>query len=114
MTSKEAAEILKNGLIKAPTERDWCAAFKMGIDSLEKDACCISGEWIPIKLKDGKAEEGCKLPQNNQAVLICTDWGVDITTFFCSDKYCGFVAYGSIDVYAWMPIPEPYKGDSEK
>ena len=34
MTREEAKNILKNGLINAPSEEAWCEAFKMAIDTL--------------------------------------------------------------------------------
>lgn len=36
MTIKEAHEILSNGLANAPSEHEWCVAFKMAIDIMSK------------------------------------------------------------------------------
>lgn len=36
MSIKEAHRILSNGLVNAPSEHEWCEAFKLAIDNLEK------------------------------------------------------------------------------
>ena len=36
MTIDEAHEILSNGLVNAPSEHEWCVAFQLAIDTLEK------------------------------------------------------------------------------
>lgn len=36
MTIEEAYEILSNGLANAPSEHEWCVAFKMAIDTMRK------------------------------------------------------------------------------
>ena len=36
MTIEEAHEILSNGLVNAPSEHEWCVAFKMAIDNMHK------------------------------------------------------------------------------
>lgn len=49
MTIEKAHEILSNGLVNAPSEHEWCIAFKMAIDTLRKyqriehifDACLL-------------------------------------------------------------------------
>lgn len=51
------------------------------------------------------------LPDNGDAVLICTSWGsVSIDTFY-DDDGCYFEDTGDMDgIVAWMPLPKPYKG----
>ncbi len=39
MTREEACNILHNGLVNAPSEHDWCMAFKMAIKALEQEPC---------------------------------------------------------------------------
>lgn len=39
MTREEAYRILSNGLFNAPTEHEWCIAFKMAIKALEQEPC---------------------------------------------------------------------------
>ena len=36
MTIEEAHRILSNGLVNAPSEYEWCVAFKLAIDTMEK------------------------------------------------------------------------------
>lgn len=36
MTIEEAHRILSNGLVNAPSEHEWCVAFKMAIETLYK------------------------------------------------------------------------------
>jgi hypothetical protein len=36
MTIERAHEILSNGLVNAPSEHEWCEAFKTAIDTMRK------------------------------------------------------------------------------
>lgn len=36
MTIDEAYEILSNGLANAPSEHEWCVAFKIAMDTMRK------------------------------------------------------------------------------
>ena len=45
MTNTEAARILSNGLVNAPSNHIWATAFKMAIKALEEQN---DGEWIPV------------------------------------------------------------------
>jgi hypothetical protein len=36
MTREEAHRILSNGLVNAPSEHEWCVAFKKAIDTMHK------------------------------------------------------------------------------
>ena len=36
MTVEKAYEILSNGLVNAPSEHEWCVAFKMALDLMHK------------------------------------------------------------------------------
>lgn len=36
MSIEEAHGILSNGLVNAPSEHEWCVAFKMAIDTMRK------------------------------------------------------------------------------
>ena len=65
MTIEEAHGILSNGLVNAPSEHEWCVAFKMAIDTMrkyQKIEHIVKAE-IPYKLveiekviKDGKID----------------------------------------------------------
>ena len=88
-------------------------------------------EWIPIKTRplteDEKAHYkdlgydesiesmyDCSLPDDGQTVLITDRSGnVEVDTFF-KDDGCYFECNcDADDVIAWMPLPEPYKAESE-
>ena len=63
-------------------------------------------QWIPVSEK---------LPKYSDSVLIsCCGYEIDIGSYYC-DKWhingCGPVEDGI--VIAWMPLPEPYKGDKD-
>lgn len=53
----------------------------------------------------------CKMPDGGQEVLVKTQWGIEKTTYH-TDYGCYFEDYED-DVIAWMPLPEPYKAESE-
>ena len=92
-------------------------------------------KWIPITYRPMNDEEkkyyeertgydtedlekllNCPLPEDGETVLI-TDWSghVETDTFFKDDNDgCYFECNSDIeDVIAWMPLPEPYKSESE-
>ena len=81
-------------------------------------------EWIPVKTRPLTDEEkniygenytfmyDCKLPADEQEVLITTNMGsVEQVTFYRHSEYgCYFEYYEDDgDVVAWMPLPEPYR-----
>ena len=86
-------------------------------------------EWIPIKtrpLTDKEKEElntacdtiyDCPLPEDAQEVLITDIYGnVEFDTFY-NDGFEGCYFENNCDdgeVIAWMPLPEPYKAESEE
>ena len=43
MTNEEAARILSNGLVNAPSDHIWATAFKMAIKALEGQK---AGKWV--------------------------------------------------------------------
>ena len=76
---------------------------------------------VPVKVRPLTDEEkklyeeyefmyDCKLPDDEQQVLITTKHGnVEVTTF-CNDIGCYFEQYEDADdIVAWMPLPKPYK-----
>lgn len=90
--------------------------------------------WIPVKTRmlDADALKKLKdrygdfdddeawcicspLPKDAQEVLITTKYGDVVLTEFCvDDDGCCFDGYEDRgDVLAWMPLPEPYKEDSD-
>ena len=63
-------------------------------------------KWIPVTNTK-------RFPKQNQDVLVTEDGEVKICTYELWYGY-GYGFYGSRGkVTAWMPLPEPYKGDKE-
>lgn len=54
MTREEAYNILFNGLIDAPSEQEWCTAFKMALKLLKQEPCedAISREEAIKSIKE--------------------------------------------------------------
>lgn len=90
-------------------------------------------KWIPIKtrpLTNKEKEEcadlgfsedlidfmyDCPLPEDGEEVLITTRYDEVRTDTFYRDEGCYFETYcDEDDVKAWMPLPEPYKAESEE
>lgn len=87
------------------------------------------GEWIPFterKLTTEEKEEmnteydyilDCKLPDNDEEILVCSKFGhVFLDTFIndCDGCYLDS-GYDFIeDALAWMPLPAPYNADMRK
>ena len=62
--------------------------------------------WIPVKEK---------LPDPEDVIVTVREGMAYVTTLDCYSlvEYEGFEGYGK-DVVAWMPLPQPYKGESEE
>lgn len=90
-------------------------------------------KWIPIKTRPLTNEEkeryadlgysedsidsmyDCPLPEDGEEVLITTLHDEVVTDTFYRDEGCYFETYcDKDDVKAWMPLPEPYKAESEE
>lgn len=85
--------------------------------------------WIPLKTRPMTEEEctyyrdlseyeaelfDCPLPDDGQEVLVSWGGNVCIDTFVHDDSDgCYFEGVEIDDVEAWMPLPEPYKAESE-
>ena len=131
MTRAEAILCLKgmkNYAIDTFTEQtDWQTSLDMAIEALEQEP-----KWIPIKtrpLTDKEKEEyadlgysedsmsfmyDCHLPEDGEEVLITTRYDEVTTDTFYRDEGCYFETYcDEDDVKAWMPLPKPYKAESE-
>lgn len=107
-------------------------------EQLIDDAPTVS-EWIPIKTRSLTNEErvefaeyygieycdtanelmfDCHLPEDGQEILITTKYGVE-TDICCIEDCIGSINAYSLEgrgdwegVIAWMPMPEPYRGDA--
>ena len=114
----------------AGTQQEVCKFLANLMDVLEKQ---ITDGWIPIKTRQMTEKEkehyisigwsedsldyiyNCLLPDDGQEVLITDSMGnVELDTF-CSDDGCYFECNCDADeVIAWMPLPQPYKAESEE
>lgn len=107
MTRKYAAEKLKS-LWYVLTNNDYpqkdLDALKVAIKTLEQEP-----KWIPVseRVPEDGEEVLCFLGSEEMAVLFRrNDWGQN-------EWVDGGFATGSYDVVAWMPLPKPYKAESE-
>lgn len=139
MTNEEATRVLKleraswsaNPNLKVA--QCLCDAYDMAIKALEQT------RWIPVSErlpeKDGKylvaVRSFCGLPSYIDVLNFATDlhkvYAYDfpeqrsLETFWILQTKCGFWEYDAKwgcnevdDVIAWMPLPEPYKEESEE
>lgn len=80
----------------------------------------MSNKWIPITYRDADEEEQedgsiymltCPLPEEGEEVLVLSGKYIRIDTM-CYDKGWYFDSHGGIEgVDAWMPLPEPFRGE---
>lgn len=84
------------------------------------------GEWIPFKEREADDEERvvygcdamleCKLPDEDEDILVTYASGrVGFDTFLREGYEC-YLDSGTqfmSEAIAWMPLPEPYRGDEE-
>lgn len=110
-----------------------CQWTLYGIKRKIEDAPRQEQKWIPVISRPLTDEEkeyyedsfgcdfedidyiyDCPLPDDGQTVLITDRLGnVEVDTF-CRDDGCYFECNcDAEDVLAWMPLPEPYKAESE-
>lgn len=109
MTREEAKEIIDTSdyFWLRPTEEEY-EALNLASDMLEKDD---KRQWIPVS---------DKLPKEYEEVLCWYeyyrygDYNCMYQTYgvgFYGDGYWGGDVRGhKLKVFAWMPLPEPYKG----
>ena len=107
MTNQEAIDLLDNliGMIEDNHGSDYDSAIRMAIDALEP-------QWIPCSER---------LPEDEQVVLVQdTEGSMWIWKYFSENlKYRSPYQWEDengewqlIDeVVAWMPLPEPWKGE---
>ena len=58
--------------------------------------------WIPV------AE---RLPEESNEYLVSTVWEDVTTDYFRTDS--GWMTFEKKEILAWMPLPQPYRGESE-
>ena len=105
--------------IKQKSEADFIA---LCAESSSENA----NEWIPVKFRPLTDEEqkevpdyccmtDCQMPDDGEEILVTTKYGI------VEKDECGFddgyyldSGYDwQTDIAAWMPLPEPYKAESE-
>ena len=76
--------------------------WQMGwLDKLEQS----EQHWIPCSER---------LPDDGKEVLMSLAWGVDIGEYRDGEWHSEWINhYDDDNVIAWMPLPEPYKGDED-
>ena len=104
MTNEEAIEIIKIARAEVEWEypMDYAAAFDKAIEALEQEP-----KWIPVSER---------LPEAGKQYLCCNEDGFREVGYLSKvTGEWGFTdteAFG--EVIAWMPLPEPYTGESEE
>ena len=87
---------------------EWNEIKKRPMDDEERQ------EWkeiMGVELKDDEAFIYSNLPDDDTAVLVCTEWGhIYIDTLYRDEYGVYFEENGDMDrIAAWMPLPDPYK-----
>jgi len=110
MTREEALEWFKDR--KEMNLDDKCQqAEDMAIKALEQEPSSSEkpNKWIPVRER---------LPEDKQAVLV---WCPQYKNIYCAylekEQWWIFGAFVQIvpnEVIAWMPLPEPYRAESEE
>lgn len=93
------------------------------IEAWNKRAEPPADQWIPVTYRETTEEErecgiewdyvlDCPLPDNDTEILVCTKSGSVWTDTFFNDDGCYLDGgYDFTEIAAWMPLPEPYKGE---
>ena len=122
MTNEEAIDIIKClAWHTRPNEED----IEQAIKALEQQQ-----EWIPIKWHEITDEErvieeypnewlvhlDCQMPDDGERILVQTKWGnIELDKCYIDDGCYLDSGYDWVeDVIAWMPLPQPYKAESEE
>ena len=119
MDKKEAIEILKRNKPTSDPRRcgtELCEAVDMAIEALQEPQV---GGWIPVTYHTPKDKDedmlyayilDCPMPEEGQEILVSFNGIVDMDVC-CYDEGWYLDNHGDwMDVDAWQPLPEPYKG----
>ena len=93
------------GLTHTPTEED----IQAYIDAAPSVSTEKTGRWIPVSER---------LPKEYDLVLVTEKYGFVDTAHFAHNDLTEMDEWiaaddETFDVIAWMPLPQPYKGESE-
>ena len=129
MTNEEAQIVIGNiplhpeVLDDSYSITEYQEAKAMAIEALDQEPM-----WIPITKRPMTEDEkqwhescydeaeilNCPLPEDGEDVLITVNGRTWIDTFLRDETDgCYFESYDIDEVEAWMPLPEPYKEESE-
>lgn len=137
MTPQEAREAIKEAYGNSEYTDEIIKALEQPSVTDFSDKCKECGkilndklreEWIPIKTRPMTEEEeeeigheyaymyDCPLPDDGQDVLITDCYGYVEVDTFCRDCLGVYFENNCDDgeVTAWMPLPQPYKAESEE
>lgn len=103
----EAAE---KALEAAPTVMGWNVLRVRKMTDEEWEAA----SYEERELNEAREIIDGKLPDDGQEILVSLNGFVSADVFGMDGDMCYLESYGEIvDGMAWMPMPEPYKGDEE-
>jgi len=116
MTRQEAIDLLDNliGMVADNQDNDYDTAFKMAIEALRQP----EQQWIPCSERLPYAEYG-----ESDSVLCYTESGLQKILYFNGGCWChptgevyewNFPNGHTNRVVAWMPKPEPWKGEKNE
>jgi hypothetical protein len=127
MTNEETIALLKQmqiSLARGTGKVLQAEALGLAISALEHES---KGIWIPIKAHPATNEErenrpdivywfDCEMPDDGQEILVTVNhrnWISVEKDVCCADSdYSLDSGYDWLnDIIAWMPLPEPYKGE---
>lgn len=125
----DSRELIAEMIEKAPTIKE--IPTNIPIDVFEK-LISQKPRWIPLTKRPMTDEEiehyfeytdmriddtytilDCSLPDDGQEVLISWGGNVGNDVFIQDNEGCYFEGVDIDEVDAWMPLPEPYKAESE-
>lgn len=97
MGKKVAEEVLDGYIYKGKTLREW-------IDILAQT------RWIPVSER---------LPEKQDCYLVTTKWKGSYSGDVYIETHVAYYRkkpkeWDCVDIIAWMPLPEPYKAESEE
>lgn len=93
-------------LFETAFENNWTVSDTM--DALENLPSVRSEpKWIPC------SERLPKVDNISKRVLVTTSWGVVKEAYYCVDHWSIDDVDYKFSVAAWMPLPEPWKGEEK-